>query len=131
MIDELTVSLLKDEHGAESHRLGAACANVDAQALHLLDEASRVGCVKGNVCSRKASLEGILLCQLIHYRSLPLSLAAQVPDELGVLGSEALEFAVEGDTNASSLADEIAGKNLLDNGLAHENTGWVTDPTSF
>lgn len=37
----------------------------------------------------------------IHYRSLPLSLAAQVPDKLGVLGSEALEFTVEGNTNAS------------------------------
>lgn len=54
----LTVSFLKDEHGTESHRLGAACANVDTQALHLLDEASGIGCVKGNVCSRKASLVG-------------------------------------------------------------------------
>lgn len=49
---KLTVSFLKDEHRAESHSLGAACADVDAQGLHRLDEGSGVLGIEGDVCSK-------------------------------------------------------------------------------
>lgn len=47
----LTVSLLKDKHGAKSHGSDAASANVDAKGLHLLDKTGGVLGVEGNVGS--------------------------------------------------------------------------------
>lgn len=51
MAKKLTVSLLKDKHGAKSHGSDTASANVDAKGLHLLDKSGRVLGVKGNVGS--------------------------------------------------------------------------------
>lgn len=80
-----------------------------------------------------------------------MAFAAEVAYELGVFRGEALEFVVESDTDAGlevyqlswlftwssgrvfgayALVDEVLGEDLLDDGLAHEDTGWVTDPAN-
>ena len=102
------MSLIEDEHGSEADGLLAAGTDVDTNVAHSLDEASGVLGVKGN--------EGTL------------TLATEVGNVLGVLGSETLELEVELVTNASSLLNKVLVKDLLDDSSGHDDTGRVTDP---
>lgn len=76
---------------------------------------------------------------------LPLALAAEVLDVVGVLGGKLLKLRVEGTSDTSlivvskvhyrssrrtyALLNQVVLQDLLDDGLAHNHTGWVTNPT--
>ncbi|CAG9941021.1 unnamed protein product [Clonostachys rosea f. rosea IK726] len=111
---ERTVRLLEDEHGSETDGVDTAGANVDEELLHRLDEGGRVDGVEGD---KHGSVNNV-----------PLALASQVLDVLGVLGSELLELGVEDLANAGGLLDEFLVEDLTNNSAAHDDTGWVADP---
>ena len=76
--------------------------------------------------------------------NIPLALASQVLDLIRVLRAQLLELGVQdiADTclissarfSANShvtyaLSDKVVGKDLLNYSLAHDDTGWVADPS--
>lgn len=97
----LTVSFLKDKHGAKSHGSDTASANVDAKGLHLLDESSGVLGVKSNVGSDEIELVFVRYSFIGCCCHSPSVLATKVLNQLWVLFSEAFHLLVECRTNAS------------------------------
>jgi len=102
------VLLLEDEHGSEADSVLAASSNVDTNVAHGANESSRVLGVEGD--------EGALV------------LASEVLDVLGVLGSQASELVVEVVADTGSLLNQLLVQDLLDDSLAHDDTGRVADP---
>jgi hypothetical protein len=102
------VLLVEDEHGSETNSVLAAGTNVDSDVAHGADEASRVLGVEGN--------EGTLV------------LSSEVLDVLRVLGGEALKLSVQLATDTGGLLNQLLVEDLLDDSLAHDDTGWVTNP---
>lgn len=102
------VLLLEDEHRAEADGVLAAGTDVDTDVAHGSDEACRVLGVEGD--------EGTLI------------LSTEVLDVVGVLGSETGELSVQLSADASSLLNQLLVKDLLNDSLAHDDTGRVTDP---
>lgn len=100
--------LLEDQHGAEADSVLAAGSNVDANGTHGADESGRVLGVEGD--------EGALV------------LATKVGNVVRVLGGQTLKLSIEESTDASGLLDELVVEDLLNDSLAHDDTGRVTDP---
>lgn len=97
----LTVRLLKDEHGPESNGLLAAGTDVDAETLHRArDSCSALG-IESNVGSITRVSETSSGPGRRMWLHLPLALAAQVLDVLGVLLSKLLHLGVKDISNAS------------------------------
>lgn len=95
------MSLLEDQHGPEAHSSGATGANIDGGALHRSDKRSRVGRVKGDVCSVICVSMVCFHCLPDVCRHLPAILASEVLDLLGVLAGQLLKLSVENVTNTS------------------------------
>lgn len=100
--------LVENEHRSEANSVLAAGTDVDSDMTHGADEASRVLGVEGNECT--------------------LVLSSEILDVLGVLGSEALKLSVQLGTDAGGLLNQLLVEDLLDDSLAHDDTGWVTNP---
>ncbi|KAI6767168.1 hypothetical protein HG531_011528 [Fusarium graminearum] len=102
------VLLVEDEHRSETNSVLAAGTDVDSDVAHGANKAGGILSVEGNECT--------------------LVLSSEVLDVLGVLGSEALELGVQLATDAGGLLDQLLVEDLLDDSLAHDDTGWVTNP---
>ena len=107
--EQRDVLLVEDEHGSEADSVLAAGTDVDSDVAHGANEASRVLGVEGN--------EGTLI------------LSSEVLNVLRVLGSEALNLSVQLGADTGGLLNKLLVKNLLDDSLAHDDTGWVTNPS--
>jgi hypothetical protein len=102
------VLLVEDEHGSETNSVLAAGTDVDSDVAHRADEASGILGVEGDKST--------------------LVLSSEVLDVLGILSSEVLKLGIQLATDASSLLNQLLVKDLLDDSLAHDDTGWVTNP---
>lgn len=106
--EDISVVLLEDEHGPQTDGALARSANVDAQALCLLEELVAARVIKGD--------EGAL------------ALSAEVSELAGVFARQALELAKEVVADAGRVVDEVEAFNLVDDGAEEDGARRVAHP---
>jgi len=105
---DISMVLLEDQHGPQSHGALSTSTNIDTNTLRLLQEFITSWAVKSNESS--------------------LSLASQVLELSRVLLSQALDTSIQIISNLRGMVDEIQTFNLLDDSTEEERTSWVTHP---
>jgi len=100
--------LLENEHRTQADSAVSTTANIDTDALRLLQELVSAGAVKRDEGSP--------------------ALATQVHELAGVLLRKTFDTRVEVVTDLGSVVDEIQALDLLDDGAEDERVGWVAHP---
>jgi hypothetical protein len=106
--EDRNVLLLEDEHRPEADSVLAASTNINTDMAHGANEASRVLGIEGNE------------------RALVFS--TEVLDMLWVFGSKTSKLSIKVSAHAGRLLDKLLVKDLLDDSLAHDDTGRVANP---
>jgi len=92
------MAFLKDQHRPQPNRVDSAASNIDPEALHLLEQRTRIDRVESYVCSYKyiLAIESIVLgCWRLAEVPLPPQIHDPVWVSLGQVGEVGLEDAAD------------------------------------